>query len=211
MQKYRRAQQGKRASQDESNKPKITSEEYKRQQRERKRAAAHASSVNSVAVERRDVSPQSSTSTQTVSPGTVQHQTGKDGHQVPVVPLETEQPVNVVATSRPETAVGVAGFTQDWLYGTTQSQTAMYYQMRATGQLDTVDAHSLFVLPQEGQQVAQVSPFHLSHPCRHRCDNTQVSGRHVRPNHLRLSQGTRATDVVRGHVACAIVGRPVPD
>jgi hypothetical protein len=73
-------------------------------QRERKRAVAHASSVDSVAVERRDVSPQPYTSAQTVNPGTVQHQTEQDGHQVPVVPMETEEPVNAIAISRPETA-----------------------------------------------------------------------------------------------------------
>jgi hypothetical protein len=66
--------------------------------------------------------------------------------------METEQPLNAVATSQPETAVGVCGFAQDWLYGTTQSQTALCYQPRATAQLDTVDAHSLFVLPREGHK-----------------------------------------------------------
>jgi hypothetical protein len=104
MQKWRRAQQKKRASQDESNKPKTIAVGYKRLQREHKRAVAHASSVESVAVERRDVSTQLSTSAKTVNPGTVQHQTWKDGHQVPVVPMETEQPVNAVVTNWPETA-----------------------------------------------------------------------------------------------------------
>jgi hypothetical protein len=108
MQKWKRAKQEKIASQDESNKSKTTSAEYKRRQREReresKRAAAQASSVDSVAVERRDVSPQPSTSTHTVNPGTVQHQTGQDGRQVPVVPMKIEQRVNTIDTSQPETA-----------------------------------------------------------------------------------------------------------
>jgi hypothetical protein len=104
MQKWRRAQQEKSASKAESNKPKTTAEECKRRQRERKRAAAHASSVDSVAVERRDVLPQPSTSAQTVNPGVVQHQTRQDGHPVPVVPMETEHPVNAIVASRPETA-----------------------------------------------------------------------------------------------------------
>jgi hypothetical protein len=111
---------------------------------------AHTSSVDSVAVERRDSSPQPPTSAQTVNPGTVQHQRGQDDHQVSVVPMETEQPVNAVARRRPEIVVGACGFAQDWLYGTTQSQTALCHQARATAQLDTADAHSLFVLPQEG-------------------------------------------------------------
>jgi hypothetical protein len=104
MQKWRQAQQEKRASQDESNKPKVTAVEYKRRQREQKRTAAHVTSMDSLAVEWRDVSLQPSILAQTVNPGTVQHQMVQDDHQAPVVPMETEQPVNAIATSRSETA-----------------------------------------------------------------------------------------------------------
>jgi hypothetical protein len=99
MQKLRRAEQEERVFQDELNKPKVTAAECKRGQRDSNRVAAHESSMDSVAVERRDVSAQPSTSPQSMNPGAIQHRMGQDGHQVPVVSMETEQPLNTFATS----------------------------------------------------------------------------------------------------------------
>jgi hypothetical protein len=88
------------ASQDESHKPKITAAQYKRRQRECNRMA-RTQAPWTLAVEWQDMSPHPSALAQTVNLGTVQHQTGQGDHQVLVVPMETEQPVNAIATSWP--------------------------------------------------------------------------------------------------------------